>query len=43
MAENPKFSPIVISRKNSENFRIAGRVAGVMRLVGNVGKGEKKK
>jgi repressor LexA len=42
-AENPKFSPIVISRKNSENFRIAGRVAGVMRLVGNVGKGEKKK
>jgi repressor LexA len=45
-AENPKFSPIVISRKDSENFRIAGRVAGVMRLVGNAanaGKGEKLK
>jgi len=42
-AENPKFSPIVIPRKDSENFRIAGRVAGVMRLVGNVGKGEKTK
>jgi len=42
-AENPKFSPIVISSKNSESFRIAGRVAGVMRLVGNSGKGEKSK
>jgi repressor LexA len=42
-AENPKFSPIVISRKDSENFRIAGRVAGVMRLVGNTGKGGKSK
>ena len=42
-AENPKFSPIEISSKNSESFRIAGRVAGVMRLVGNTGKGEKSK
>ncbi|HET9130606.1 MAG TPA: transcriptional repressor LexA, partial [Terriglobia bacterium] len=42
-AENPRFSPIVISSSDSENFRIAGRVAGVMRLVGNSGKGEKSK
>jgi len=42
-AENPGFSPIVISSLDSENFRIAGRVAGVMRLVGNSGKGEKSK
>jgi repressor LexA len=43
-AENPRFSPIVISSKDSENFRIAGRVAGVMRLMGNSGKkGEKTK
>jgi len=42
-AENPKYSPIEIPRKNSENFRIAGRVAGVMRLVGNTGKGERSK
>ena len=32
-AENPKFSPIVIPRKDAEHFRIAGRVAGVMRLL----------
>ena len=42
-AENPDVSPIVISRKDSENFRIAGRVAGVMRLVGTDRKGEKSK
>jgi repressor LexA len=42
-AENPGFSPIVISSRDSENFRIAGRVAGVMRLVGISGKGEKSK
>jgi repressor LexA len=42
-AENPKFSPIEIADKDSEDFRIAGRVAGVMRLVGNSGKGEKSK
>jgi repressor LexA len=42
-AENPRFSPIVISSGDSENFRIAGRVAGVMRLVGHSGKGEKSK
>lgn len=40
LAENPKFSPIEISRKDSEKFRIAGRVAGVMRMLG---KGEKRK
>jgi repressor LexA len=32
-AENPKFSPIVIPREDAEHFRIAGRVAGVMRLL----------
>ena len=32
-AENPKFSPIVIPRKDAGHFRIAGRVAGVMRLL----------
>ena len=33
-AENPQFRPIRIPRKDSQNFRIAGRVAGVMRLIG---------
>ena len=42
-AENPRFRPIEISRTDSENFRIAGRVAGVMRVVGHSGKGEKSK
>jgi len=32
-AENPRFSPILIPRKDAEHFRIAGRVAGVMRLL----------
>ena len=42
-AENPRFSPIEIPRQDSENFRIAGRVAGVMRFTGNSTKGEKSK
>jgi len=43
-AENPKFPPIEISKTESENFRIVGRVAGVMRRVaGHSGKGDKSK
>lgn len=40
LAENPKYRPIEILRKDSENFRIAGRVAGVMRMME---KGEKRR
>jgi repressor LexA len=37
-AENPAFDPIVIPRKDCDSVRIAGSVAGVMRLVGRAGK-----
>jgi repressor LexA len=32
-AENPKFSPIEISARQAESFRLIGRVAGVLRVM----------